>query len=137
MEFKLGERAEFTVTGTVISAEEFAARYEMSPALDNSRELTHLLLDNGVITRIDTSDDERGMQGEKVKPRYWPPVNGDAWFDDNGNLWYTMLVDFGNRKGLRLKRYTELGEVLRSAQAFLNDNVAPRLVMRGDELVQW
>ena len=137
MSFEEGQRASFTVTGTVISQEEFMER--LAGLVDISetpgREKTHLLLDSGVVVRVDTTDDELGLKLNAVKPRYWPAVNGDVWTDDQGDSWYAVTIDFGHRQGLRLKHFSAYGETIRSLQWFLDNNVKPRLMIRGDSFV--
>jgi hypothetical protein len=139
MELQQGERVVFEVTGTVITEEEFFNRLAKLPKESDlgERVQAYLLLDNGVITKIDVSDDEFGMDIRRAKPLYWPVLAGDVWTDDSGDAWYAGNVDFGHRTGLRLKTYTPLGEILRSAQWFLDNNVSPKLMIRNDEFIQW
>lgn len=137
MEFQEGERIEFTVTGTVINEAEFFERMAKLPLLDEIGERNHayVVLDNGVITKIDTTDDELGLPANRAKPQYWPAVDGDVWRDDHGDSWYAKNMDFGSRSGLRLKRYDLLGEVIRSAGWLLNNNTTLKLVIRNDEFI--
>jgi len=141
MEFENGTRVSFEVTGTVISDESFLDKMEeiygpVAKSMDitmSGRDFTNILLDNGVVTRIDTTEDELGIAVSRVKPRYWPPKRDDVWRDDHDGSWYVTEMDFGNRKGTRMKQFTGDGEVVRSSVVFLQENVHPYLLIRDGE----
>ena len=131
-----GSRATFTVTGTVISDSDFLEGMANLPdALPGERDVTNLRLDNGVIVRFDSTDDEIGVPMKVAQPRYWPPVINDVWVDDQDGRWYATEMDFGYRTGLRLKSYTDLGETVRSAGYLLSNNTKLSLLIRGGEFV--
>jgi hypothetical protein len=143
MEFENGTRVSFEVTGTVISDEKFLEKMAdiygpVAQKMDitvSGRDFTNIMLDNGVVTRIDTTEDDLGLEVQRVKPRYWPPKPDDVWRDDRNESWYVTEMDFGNRKGIRMKHFNNGSEVIRSATVFLQDNVHPYLLIRDGELV--
>lgn len=138
MQLEEGERLQFTVTGTVISEFNYWDLMANLP-LDTEigkREFVFMVLDNGFITRVDVTDDDLGMDVTEAKPKYWPPVKNDVWTDDKGNSWYAVMMDFGYRKGLRLRSYSDLGEVVRTAQWLLNGNSKLKLTIRGENFIE-
>jgi hypothetical protein len=133
MKYQPKERVTLTVTGTVITEEECKVNTVVTTG---DRDITYLRLDNGVIVKVDTTDDEYGMELEGTYPRYWPPVSGDVWTDDQGCWWYGVEVDFGHRKGIRLKTYTKGTEIIRSGRWFLENNLVPELLVRKEEILR-
>lgn len=134
----LGDRLTWTGTGTVVSEEEVLVHLaeKFLNVANRNREVTYLRLDSGLFFAADTTGDEYGHQLTPAEPFHLPVMAGDVWADDNLETWYAVNMDFGWRKGLRMKNYSALGETVKSTVTFLSENDKPFLILRNGELIE-